>query len=83
MKKFQETIDKNHKKRYYNSGSKALLAYQFYISSKLPYQVYYQPEILKGGGSHDIAEIFNFGGFGLDCYQQSEPKKLLTRIKTS
>lgn len=61
--------------------AKPYLLTKFYISSKLPYQVYYQPEILKGGGSHDIAEIFNFGGFGLDCYQQSEPKKLLTRIR--
>ena len=38
MKKFQKTIDKNHKKRYYNHGSKALPISKFYISSKLPFR---------------------------------------------
>lgn len=38
MKKFQKTIDKNHKKRYYNHGSKALPVSKFYISSKLPFR---------------------------------------------
>lgn len=54
MKNFQKPIDKNHKKRYYNSGSKALLAYQVLYLIKITIQVSISLTFQKGGESHDI-----------------------------